>query len=105
MGDFAGATCSACDSRLDADGFCSNERCGYSTHYQDEPGGWQFNAEQARAGILLRFKDGCVVASPQTKKYHLPGSRGYKRLAKLKKSVFFRDENHARQAGYELSAL
>ena len=38
---FEGARCSAYDSPLDSEGYCTDEDCGYSAFLQEEAGRWR----------------------------------------------------------------
>ena len=51
-------------------------------------------------GELAAFEEGCVIGNRRSKKYHLPGSRGYKTARTSKNAVFFKTETDAKKAGY-----
>ncbi len=101
--EFEGATCTACDSPLNRNGFCTNRRCGYSTCYQDEPGGWLRN-QQVRVQALKKYQEGCVVANKQSGRYHRVDDPAYRRAKKARHVEFFQTENDAQAAGYRRAA-
>ncbi len=98
--DFDGAACSECDSPLHGTGYCSNEGCGFSSYFQDDPGGWRINERRRPFGRLLRFEEGCVVASFCTKRIYLPGDSHYRRVARARTAVYFTTEDHAVKLGF-----
>jgi hypothetical protein len=95
--EFDGAMCSECESSLNSTGYCTNEGCGFSSYFQDEPGGWRLNELRRASGYLLHFEEGCVVASVRTKKIYCPGDGHYRQVAKSRTALFFRSEAHARR--------
>lgn len=100
-GDYADATCAACDSTLDRGGLCTNEECGYSFCHQDDPSGWRYNQERKRKPAALgQFEAGSVIANTKTKTYRLPGDRGYAKAKGATHAVYFRCEEDAARNGY-----
>lgn len=55
-------------------------------------------------GNLTKFEAGCVIGNRLSKKYHVPGSRGYDRNKKSEHTVFFRTVEDAKKAGYVSAA-
>jgi len=52
---------------------------------------------------LPAFVQGCLLATTQSKKYHLPGGRYYESGKESKHAVFFKTEEDAQKAGYTRS--
>jgi endonuclease G len=52
------------------------------------------------AGTLPAFEEGCVIGNKRSKKYHVPGGRGYAAAKNSKNAVFFRNAEDAKKAGY-----
>jgi DNA-entry nuclease len=50
-------------------------------------------------GELAAFEEGCVIGNRRTKKYHVPGGRGYDRAKTSTNAVFFKTAEDAKAAG------
>jgi hypothetical protein len=49
---------------------------------------------------LSGYEEGCTIGNRKSKKYHVPGGRGYARAKNSKNAAFFRDAKDAEAAGY-----